>query len=214
MFGLDAYLVQPEENKKSRPGLKKIGVKISEVLTLEPCTSRKHDKKPCAQHIIEKGIKKVIMGMIDPNNDIRGKGLLYLQGKYVHVELFPYKYHEQVRQLNSEFFDDQCKNYKVDLMKYSGSDSDKYVGDEKQDFDDVNAQRIKIFDVLNKRLKDEEIKNFCTIYLELDYEEFNSKTKSGKIRELINHYERKDTLITLTEGIKIFDLKILGEIVT
>jgi len=34
MFGLDAYLVQPEENKKSRPGLKKIGVKISEVLKL------------------------------------------------------------------------------------------------------------------------------------------------------------------------------------
>ena len=184
------------------------------IATLEPCTSRKHDKKPCAQHIIEKGIKKVIMGMIDPNNDIRGKGWLYLQSKNVHVELFPYEYHEQVRRLNSEFLDDQCKNYKFDLMKYSGSDSDKYVDDGKQDFDDVDAQRIRIFEVLNKRLNDEEIKTFCAIYLKLDYEEFDAQTRSGRIRELINHYERKDTLITLIEGIKMFELKIWEEILT
>lgn len=87
------------------------------IATLEPCTSRKHDKKPCSQHIVDKGIKKVIVGIIDPNPEIRGKGILFLQEKNVSVEFFSAEYQEKIREINKEFLNSEMKKYKIDLMK-------------------------------------------------------------------------------------------------
>ncbi len=55
-------------------------------LNLEPCT---HFGKtpPCAPRVIEKGVKRVVIGMEDPNPLVRGKGIAALRDAGLEVEV-------------------------------------------------------------------------------------------------------------------------------
>jgi len=175
------------------------------ITTLEPCTSRRHDKKPCAQHIIEKGIKKVIIGMIDPNPEIRGKGVLYLQRKGIDVMFFPPEFQDEVRKINGEFWNKEWKKYKFDLMRETTKvEWGKYENEIKKDFDKIEIHIPKIFEVLNKRLNVREIRTLCEIYLGLDYESLEGDTKFSKITSLIVIFKRKNNIKILLDGIKKF----------
>jgi pyrimidine deaminase RibD-like protein len=71
--------------------------------TLEPCTTRTHDKLPCADWIIQKGIRKVIIGILDPNPTICGRGYWRLVDAGIDVELFPPELSRQILRLNNRF---------------------------------------------------------------------------------------------------------------
>jgi ATP-dependent DNA helicase RecG len=72
-------------------------------VTLEPCIVRQAPKKPCAEWIVAARIKKVWIGMLDPNPEIQGRGLTHLQRNGVEVDFFDLDLWGQIRDENKGF---------------------------------------------------------------------------------------------------------------
>lgn len=86
------------------------------ITTLEPCTTRPHMKmsgpgpeEPCVYHIIERGVKKVIIGILDPNPKIHGEAYFILKENGVEVEFFPANLSNRIWDQNKNFIEEQRK---------------------------------------------------------------------------------------------------------
>lgn len=73
--------------------------------TLEPCTTRSHEKRPCANWILEKKIERVVVGMLDPNPHICGRGYWKLIEGKVKVGFFDTELLTKILELNKPFIE-------------------------------------------------------------------------------------------------------------
>jgi pyrimidine deaminase RibD-like protein len=73
--------------------------------TLEPCTKdvRRTHSRSCAQRLVDHHVKKVVIGILDPNQGVCGKGVLQLQKADIEVELFPHEMAKRITVLNEDF---------------------------------------------------------------------------------------------------------------
>jgi len=73
--------------------------------TLEPCApgARKHPKLGCAERIVNARIKKVWIGIEDPDPSVDRKGIKYLLDHGVEVEMFDADLQNEIRYANKQF---------------------------------------------------------------------------------------------------------------
>lgn len=114
--------------------------------TLEPCTTRKHPKTSCAKWIVKRRIHTVVIGILDPNPEIRGKGILFLRDNDVLVEHFPAKLQLKVEETNKDFIEQFRKKPSMDdesLMESSSNYEKKPIY--AASIDDLSLESIKFY---------------------------------------------------------------------
>lgn len=70
-------------------------------INLEPCCHTDKKTPPCANAIIESGLKKVVIAMIDPNPKVAGKGIKSLKSAGIEIEVGIME--TEARRLNETF---------------------------------------------------------------------------------------------------------------
>ncbi|MGH7888975.1 MAG: bifunctional diaminohydroxyphosphoribosylaminopyrimidine deaminase/5-amino-6-(5-phosphoribosylamino)uracil reductase RibD [Thermodesulfobacteriota bacterium] len=71
-------------------------------VTLEPCCHTEKRTPPCVKTIIDKGILRVIVGTLDPNPKVNGKGIKVLREKGLEVKIGVLE--DECRHINEGFF--------------------------------------------------------------------------------------------------------------
>lgn len=81
-------------------------------VTLEPCCHTNKKTPPCAPKLIEAGIARVVIGCLDPNPDVDGKGVLMLEKHAIQVDTAPPELAALFRQLIAPFTADRYTTLK------------------------------------------------------------------------------------------------------
>jgi pyrimidine deaminase RibD-like protein len=90
--------------------------------TLEPCTARNRPKLPCAERIVERRIARVVIGVLDPNDAIRGRGELRLRDAGIEIARFDPDLMAQIEEVNREFTREQVGAQHLERTKAQTSD--------------------------------------------------------------------------------------------
>lgn len=72
-------------------------------VTLEPCTTRNHPKLCCARRLLERRVARVVIGMVDPDSRISGRGITMLRQGAVEIGHFYGDLAAEVEELNRHF---------------------------------------------------------------------------------------------------------------
>jgi pyrimidine deaminase RibD-like protein len=92
--------------------------------TLEPCTTRNSPKIPCAERIIDRRITRVVIGILDPNDAIRGRGALRLRDAGIEIAVFDPDLMAQIEEINRDFRRDQLGAQHLERTNVQTTDPD------------------------------------------------------------------------------------------
>ena len=129
------------DSVKNREWLKKSTMYVS----LEPC-SHWGKTPPCADLIVSCGIPRVVVGMLDPNPKVNGRGVGILQEAGVEVVVGVLE--EQCRFVNRRFIVSQTENRPFVILKWAQT-SDGFIDREREN---LTQSPLRISNEITKTL--------------------------------------------------------------
>ncbi|MBX3163298.1 MAG: DeoR family transcriptional regulator [Bacteroidetes bacterium] len=123
--------------------------------TLEPCApgARSVTKLGCAERIVNARIKKVYVGIEDPDPKVKGNGIAFLKKNHIEIDFFDKDLQEQILTTNNQFLKEAAERAKLA---------------EQEDIEPTYTE-------LDKALEGFELKDFSTDALEKFREKLNIK---------------------------------------
>lgn len=116
-------------------------------VTLEPCCHLNKKTPPCAPRLIEAKIARVVIGCLDPNPDVNGKGVSMLQRAGITIERAPETLSLEFQQLISPFVLSQTIKRPYITLKWAQSANGKVAGE--------GGARVQISGPISQRLTHE-----------------------------------------------------------
>ena len=116
--------------------------------TLEPCApgARKHPKLCCAERIVNARIKKVYIGIEDPDPSVDRKGIKFLQDHGIEVEMFDADLRKEIEDANKQFITEakeRAKQAQSPKEKLVLTETEKVILNSK--LDDLSTDTLNIF---------------------------------------------------------------------
>jgi pyrimidine deaminase RibD-like protein len=74
--------------------------------TLEPCTFR-GKQTPCCLRLIDRSVSEIVIGILDPNPGIRGRGWWKFEERNIKVRNFVQQFVKEIREMNQDFINYQ-----------------------------------------------------------------------------------------------------------
>ena len=75
--------------------------------TLEPCTKRHGDNLHCADWLIRRRVKRVVVGILDPNPEIYATSYKRLRGAGIEMQLFDHDLVLRIEDMNRQWIREQ-----------------------------------------------------------------------------------------------------------
>jgi diaminohydroxyphosphoribosylaminopyrimidine deaminase/5-amino-6-(5-phosphoribosylamino)uracil reductase len=164
-------------------------------VSLEPCA---HWGKtaPCANLLVERGIQKVVIGALDSNPLVRGKGIEILQNAGIEVESGLFE--EKVRKQNIRFFTFMEKKRPYIILKWAQT-SDGFIA--REDYDSKWISNTYSRQLVHKWRSEEDAIMVGTLTAQYDNPRLNVRNWNGKnpVRVVI------DRNLKLNPGLFLFD---------
>ena len=118
-------------------------------VNLEPCCHTNKKTPPCVPALIEAGVAKVLVGCIDPNPDVSGKGIQALQAAGIEVKIGLLE--AEAKQLNAAYFAKVLAARPYVTLKWAQSSDAKVAGPRGQRKQISNELSLKVVHELRAR---------------------------------------------------------------
>ena len=118
-------------------------------VTLEPCCHTNKKTPPCAPRLIAAGIRRVVIGSLDPNPQVNGNGVKML--KDAGVEVIGPILEAETKQLNAAFFKGTLHARPYTTLKWAQTASGKVAGAGGKRFQISNDRAMQVVHEMRAR---------------------------------------------------------------
>jgi pyrimidine deaminase RibD-like protein len=139
--------------------------------TLEPCTTRNPPKIPCALRLAQRKVARVVVGIVDPDTRVSGKGLRLLRKANIAIDMFPSDLMAEVEEMNREFIRD-CEEQRPTLEQHPSVIAQSRGlrdGDLRTSDDQTSAGRKWVEGLLARLLDERRVQLDCPIRWTADF---------------------------------------------
>jgi diaminohydroxyphosphoribosylaminopyrimidine deaminase/5-amino-6-(5-phosphoribosylamino)uracil reductase len=147
--GRHEFFGGPHAEPNALASCKKSTVGATAYVTLEPCCHRNKKTPPCVPLLLAAGISRVVIGCLDPNPLVSGRGVEQLRDAGVRVDVGVLE--DEARQLNAAYFASVLYRRPYVTLKWAESADGKIAGPGGKRLTISSAASLKVMHALRCR---------------------------------------------------------------